>query len=183
MSGLLVYFSLMRQLDRTKGSINIFHVYIYRYLRYIIHFPSRKIVFFHKIHISIFHYQINSSTCDRFGFYGIFIASNCYWTGLAFHEAVQWSHSRAMVDPIALHKQLRNEYQSWLERAKARDGRDLVFGLRHANVLAQSFIHLPAVEVEEGRTSLGCRKPRCFPRSINNSIHHNSGLDTNNVST
>ena len=54
MSGLLVYFSLMRQLDRTKGSINIFHVYIYRYLRYIIHFPSIKIVFFQKFTFRFF---------------------------------------------------------------------------------------------------------------------------------
>ena len=88
-----------------------------------------------------------------------------------------------MVDPIALYHQLCVEYENWLERAKARNERDLVFGLRHANVLAQSFIHLPAVEVEEGRTSLGCRKPRCFPRSINNSLHHHSRLAANFTST
>ena len=60
-----------------------------------------------------------------------------------------------MVDPIALYHQLCVEYENWLERAKARDERDLVFGLRHANVLAQSFTHLPALEVEEGGAHLG----------------------------
>ena len=43
MSGLLAYFSLIRQLDKTKGSINLFRYYVNRYIRYIFH-PQKFIL-------------------------------------------------------------------------------------------------------------------------------------------
>ena len=57
--------------------------------------------------------------------------------------------------------------------------RDMVFGVRHANVLAKSSSYLSVVEVEKSRTSLGLCLSFCFSCSFNDPILYQSGSYAN----
>ena len=104
--------------------------------------------------------------------YGHSVAAFGDGTRLAFRASDEPSQSPLVVVSAALHQQLRAESRQQLEQSSGGNVRVVVLGVRHANVLAQSSLHLPAVEVEESGPPIGRLVPSHVPRSDHNSFHH-----------
>ena len=106
MSGLLVAYLLLRELDRNKGRFNVPLFYIHRYLRLIL--ASLKFCTF-KFKMKLFYdYQTDSGLRNNFGFYCHSARLRFNWTQLEIGLLHERRLQVELVESFSIRKQLRS---------------------------------------------------------------------------